>query len=362
MEASTNGNFKFLKILKSPNAEILEMLNNNTIGTEGHSMLYRHLGVNDKIEKIAEPYYVNLSRNERIIGTCCFCRRVTTYRGGRILSFYIRYFSFKEIYRTKSTKEKSASSKSLIKEEVLSVLAGKGLEVNPNEKFYHYAYVDPRNLRSISLCKEFGFEHVREYTTIIFNRLNPKIKSEISEITPAEQNEVKTLLMEFNSGLNMFSLDNVFHAGQYFVIRDHHNKIVAGVHANPDRWKIYSLPGRSGKMILNTFSHLPYLNRLFNKNYSFVTFEGIYHALGKEQALENLLESLLARYQINSGIMVVDANSQLCRTLKSLRLGLVNKLNKEVKGSVMCKFNNFTREEKKVFKEYPVYISGIDVT
>lgn len=98
--------FRYLTISRSPTPELLEILNNNIIGTPGQGMLYQHLQVNSKIELIADPYYVNLTRGGRIAGTCCFCRRDTINNGKKIRAFYVRYFSFKDAFRRKSIKEK----------------------------------------------------------------------------------------------------------------------------------------------------------------------------------------------------------------------------------------------------------------
>lgn len=357
-------NFKFLKIFKSPTNEVLEILTKNIIGTPGYGMLYQHLGVLDKIYKIANPYYVNLVRGNKIIGTCCFCSRSTINVGRNIRSFYVRYFSFKNTYRRKHIKEKSVPRLSRLRDEIKFILAGQGLDTEANEKFYHYAYVDPRNIRSVLLCNEFGFESVRQYTTIIFSRINPKkdVVKKLSEVSPSEENLLKELILDFYKAFNMFSLENLFNGRKYYIIRDENKKIVAGVQVNPDRWKVLSLPGLTGKIILNTFTHVPYLGRIVNKDFRFITLEGVYYAPGFESSLEFLFESLLAMYQVNSAVVLVDPETQLYRTLKSLRLGLVDKLNKEVRGNVICKFSNFTEEAKKIFKTNPAYISGIDVT
>lgn len=354
---------KLLKVERSPSEEILDILTNNIIGTPGHGMLYQHMGVHDKIHKIPAPYYVNLSKG-KVIGTCCFCSRVTANAGEAIRSFYVRYFSFRNSYRRKSIISKQSAGSSLIREEVKRVLNGQSLDVKPRDKFFHYAYVDPRNLRSVMLCDQFGFETVREYTTIIFNRIKPAedVDKKIIEAQASDVDEIKELLSGFYRNFNMFSFDNLFSGARYYIIRSAEGKIVAGAQANPDRWRISSLPGFSGKVILNTFSRLPYLNRLFNKDYRFLTLEGIYCAAGYEHYLESLFESLLARYNLNSAITVVDADTPLYKTLRSLKLGWVDKLNKEVRGNVICKFINLSAAEKDLFKKHPAYISGIDVT
>lgn len=55
-------NFRYLTIVRSPTVQILEILNNNIIGTPGQGMLYQHLGVNLKINQIEDPYFINLVR------------------------------------------------------------------------------------------------------------------------------------------------------------------------------------------------------------------------------------------------------------------------------------------------------------
>lgn len=355
---------KFIEVVRSLSPEILDLLTNNIIGTPGHGMLYQHLGVHDKIDRIAQPYYVNLSKRNRLIGTCCFCSRSTANAGLNLRSFYVRYFSFRNSFRRKSISERSLPRHSPLKDEVNSILDGEFPGVNPHDKFFHYAYVDPRNIRSLTLCNQFGFQTVREYTTVIFNRISPAEARErnVTEVPPSQAQEVKQLLASFYKDFTMFSFDNLFNGSKYYVMRDSEGKIVAGAQANPDRWNIVSLPGLSGKVILNTFSYLPYLNKLFNKDYRFLAIEGIYYAKGYERYLEPLFESLLARYQLNSAIMIVDPDTGLYKTLRSLKLGWVDKLNKEVRGNVICRFTNLSEQEKHTFRTNPAYISGIDVT
>jgi len=355
--------FKLLKILKSPTDELLQILNNNVIGTPGRSMLYQHLGVNKKIDLIANPYFVNLVKDGKIIGTCCFCKRTTTNNDYKIQAFYVRYFSFKDAYRRKTATEKRPGRTGTVRREIESLLSGNGLEINSSEKFFHYAYVDPRNTRSVLLCKEFGFESIRQYTIIVFNRLVPKYDENFQILeTTSKDEKISQLLNEFYKGLNTFSTENLSDERKYYFVKDEHDQVVAGVQANPDRWKIFSLPGITGKLLLNTFTHIPILNRLFNKTYDFLALDGIYYVRGSENILEKLLESLLRKFNVNSAIAVVDPESHLYTTLKSLRLGLVDKLNKEVRGDVICRFSNLSEEEKQQFRSKPAYISGIDVT
>lgn len=353
--------FHYLTITRSPSTELLEILNNNIIGTPGQGMLYQHLRVNSKIALIADPYYVNLVRAGRIAGTCCFCKRDTINNGTEIQAFYVRYFSFRDAFRRKSIKELTGIRNSNLRKEIESLFSGERFGINRDEKFFYYAYVDSRNERSALLCKEFGFEPVRHYTTIVFSRLFPKA-DRIHPIVEANSEEsVKPLLKTFYQEFTTLSFENLT-GRKYYFIKDENGEVVAGVQANPDQWKIHSLPGLINRIMLSVFTHIPILNRLLNRNFRFITFEGIYFVPGSEKYLEYLFESLLAKYHVNSAIFLVDPESNLYATLKSLRLGLINKLNKEVRGNVIGRFVNFSQEEKNVFKTRPVYISGIDAT
>jgi len=238
------------------------------------------------------------------------------------------------------------------------------LDCNTQESFFHYAYVDPRNVRSNALCKEFGFQVVRQYATVLFNRINPEQtkKYSVAEITPEEQKQVREKLIEFYRDYTMFSFENLFGDRKYFVVKDANGNILAGAQANPDQWKVLSFPGWSGNLILHCFSMLPLLRKILNKNYRFVTLEGLFCVRGAEKHLEALCETLLRKFNVNTAIMVVDADSEIYRILKSLNLGLVEKLNKEVRGNVICRFVNFNEDQKKSFEVIPAYISGIDVT
>lgn len=353
--------FRYLTISRSPTPEILELLNNNIIGTPGQGMLYQHLRVNSKIALLANPYYVNLVRGRHIAGTCCFCSRDTINNGKKIHAFYVRYFSFKDAFRRKSIKEKSAIGKSNLRKEIESLLSGECFGISPGEKFFYYAYVDSRNERSALLCKEFGFETVRQYTTIVFSRLFPNADNMHSVVEAQSEESIKELLKTFYQEFTTISFENLT-ARKYYFIKDENGEVMAGVQVNPDQWKIHSLPGLVNKLMLQVFTHIPVLKRLLNKDFQFITFEGIYFVPGSEKYLETLFESLLAKYHVNSAICLVDPESKLYTTLKSLRLGLVNKLNKEVRGNVICRFVNFSQAEKDNFKTNPAYISGIDAT
>lgn len=355
--------FRFLNITNTPSKALVDLLKENIIGTPSQSMLYQHLEVQRKVDKIEKPFFASLIKGKTILGTCCFCSRDTYNASKKMSSFYLRYFTFKENYRSAhQIKERKLNTKSLLREEIKHLLLGKDLIEQNQPSFFHYAYVDPKNSRSLNLCNEFGFEPVRKFSTVVFNRLNPKVNLRVEKLQSTEVSEMKEKLSHFYKDYTMFSFENLFHTKEYYVIRDEKRNIIAGVQANPDRWKVLELPGLSGKVILNVFSALPYLNRLIKKEYQFVTLEGIFVEKGCENLLEVIFETVLTKHNRNSAMTWVDYDSSLYKTLKSLDLGILDKINHEVVANIICKFVNIDKKEQTTFYEHPAYISGTDLT
>jgi hypothetical protein len=353
--------FKYLSIVKTPSPALLKLLTNNVIGTPKKSMVYQHMNVVQKVQNIKDPYFVNLERRGDILGTCCFCSRTTLNNSLAIHSFYIRYFTFKEQFRRREVKDKITNKSGEIKREIDSLLLGEGLGTKPDEKFYSYAYVDPKNERSLSLSKRYGFQVVRTFSTILFNRFYPVHSNRVTKISENEILQVKEKLKSYYSEFNMFSFEN-FNSESYFVINDDKGNIIAGVQANRDQWRIHEMPGLKGKLILNILSKLPVLKKVISKDYHFLSFEYIYCKEGHEDVLESLFESLLSKFRVYVAMTWIDRDTELFKSLKSLNLGLVNKINEEVNIQVIARFVNFKESEIKNFQNHPSYISAIDQT
>jgi hypothetical protein len=357
---------KFLKIFTQPTNEILNILTTNVIGTPGSGMVYQHLSVDKKVCQIRQPYFICLMRNRRIVATCCFSKRITKSSScGRHDNYYVRYFYFDALFRRKRVPKNPRSRFSELKNEVRAVLEGEGLgDLGRSSKFFHYAYLDPGNERSAVICKEFGFQTVRQFSSLVFSRLIPK-KSQslvVEKIESGNREDMLDLLRNFYKGYSMFFEDNLITADGYYVLKNARGDVVAGAQVSLSRWRIYSLPIHGSNAILNIFSHVPFLNRLVNKNLKFISLEAIYYADGYQSTLEVLFEHLLARFGVYSAITVVDRNSELYHALKNLDLGTVSKFNLETTGNILCRFTNYSDQEIFSLKQYPAYVSCIDLT
>ena len=355
---------EYLSISKHCSQETLKILNHNVIGTPGKSMLYRHLDVDNKIAHIKDKSFVEVRLKSSIVGTCCFCSRVISNVSSEIQSSYIRYFSFLEGFRTASDQRSGSrpSKKSQLRKEVHDFLDNNNSSEATEEKHLFYAYLDPDNERSARLCHEFGFEKVREFTAIVFSRFYPKARVIAENISTSETKAIEKLLSAFYSKYNFFHFENTFYQNNYFVVKDLDGTILAGVHAHEEKWEILNMPGLSGKFIQHIIPKMPVLNRLFNKEFKFLSVEGVYYKNGHEKTLEYLIESLLHKFNLNKAMLFADIGSELFQDLKSLDLGLLDKVNNEVNASVIVKSNYLSAKEKKELSEYPAYISTFDLT
>jgi hypothetical protein len=160
---------RLLQVTTAINKDIKKLLTESVIGTPGRSMLYQHKSIEERIRSIKNPFFVELRTKFGLAGVCCFCYRETINHGISYPSFYIRYFSFKEKYRAApASQEKKHAGK--LRAEIKELLKGDGLKSFSAEKSINYAYVDLSNIRSASLCKDFGFQEVRRFTTFIYSR------------------------------------------------------------------------------------------------------------------------------------------------------------------------------------------------
>ncbi len=330
---------------------IQKLLENNPIGTPGKSMVYQHGRIAEKLMHLPQPNFLTIERNRRLIGTCCLVER--TIDDERY--YYIRYFAFDIRRRVAFNSGKFAVGNSTIKNEIKSVLDGKALSMKPG---IHYAYIDPENERSRVICEGFGFEQVRKFTSILYSRIKPKFRLKVQRATPEEQGIILKRLEEFYSSYKFFSAENIFFEDSYFVYKVD-GKIVAGIQATSENWKIHDLPGL-GNFYLKYLSRLPLLNRLIAKEFRFLAIEGIFYEEGYQHAIEQMIESLLAQTGRNVAMMVADISSPIFQTVKNFDLGIIARLHQPKINSVIARTNQ--PEVLQQLKKQPAYLSTLDLT
>jgi hypothetical protein len=354
---------RLLRTLRAANNEIITLLKASVIGTPGSSMLYRHKTVEQRISYIKTPFFIALQTRLSLVAVCCFCLRDTVNCATSLRSFYIRYFSFKENYRAQRQSWRSEKSGDL-RGEIKAFFDSEQPRLSSSQKYFNYAYVDPRNTRSLLLCQEFGFQEVRRFSTFVFSRIHPAVPAgfAITKISSADVAEVARLLLERYADFNMASFGDLTLSDRYYVVKDPSGRIMAGAHVVPGHWKIYRMNNTANTILLMMASKVPLLNRLINTEFHFLAVDALYFTEGEERYTEVLLSSLLKIHKHYNAFIPADNDSPLSRHLQRLNLGLVSKISKQVTTSVICRFNGFSSEEIKQFKQYPAYVSALDIT
>ena len=347
--------FNFINIDQKPNEQIIDILESDPVGTPGKSIVYYHKNVEDNIENLPDPYFINLYLRKHLLGTVCFSRREVIEQGTTYSAYYIRYFYFREKFRSAGSEiQHKSGKKSALRSEIIRLLEGEGLPSDYPALFY--AYVDPGNIRSTRQIHEFGLKEVGKFSALIFSRLFPRDTPQIEKISISENPHLLHTLKDFYKSYRLVSFDNLIKHDNYFVLREE-DEIICGVQAVPEYWEVKEVPGITGKIIMKVVPHIPVLKRLFNPNYRFVYLDGLFCQPGHEKKLEILFSSILKRYGVYSAIICADGTSDLYRILKSINFGIIDSIQDEIRMTALVKPIN----GEIPFKQGPIYISGVDV-
>ena len=326
--------------------EIVNLLKRTIYGTKGPK--YQHTGQEIKLANLKSPIFFTLKNKEEIIGFYCLCEREVRVGKEIFLGYYGRYFAVDEHFQGNNY------GTQLIK------LSTEYLEFNCKSQSILYAYVEENNTRSLNVFQNLGFDSISTLETIIFSRLYPKGNSNIYRLNPTEISTILSKLESHNSTTILRTFENINYQDNYFVIRDK-GIIVAGLQANPTRWKIKEMEGFSGKILLKVLPHIPILKRLINpEKYDFLAIEGLFVEPGYEEYLYDLLEGVLHQFDMTSALIQLDSQSKFLRLFKKKRdLGLLNSLKKDFKTHVMVRVFN---SNSSLIKEGEAYISSFDFT
>ena len=314
-------------------------------------MLYAQTNVKEKLAELRDPRFANLYLGKSLIGTICFLPRQVCNKAVDQKVFYVRYFTFLEKFRSSGTTKRKGKSNTL-REEVQRLMNGEGLEAQ--EEPMLFAYVDKENIRSRRLIDEFGFRKAGSFRTVLFTRFFPKSHKNVRQIKLDEWDGILALLRDYYHDYSLVSLNNLKKANSYFVIEEN-DAPVCGGQANPDRWRILSLLGFSGKMMMALIPKIPILRRLFNANYRFVFLEYTFCRTGYEKHLSKLFESILASYNLNSAILCLDPTAQLYEQVHKIPLGFSHGVMGEKEIEIVIKSSDF------LLPTPPFYVSGPDV-
>jgi hypothetical protein len=341
---------------------VIELLKETLIGTEG--ALYQLLDTESKINDLVQPNFIYLERNNKAIANVTICERPIKLNNENFQALYLRYFAFDRLFQSgKKDTARAQNGNSGFQTYFEELFKTSNFDpVNPEfQKSIYWGYIDPQNRRSFKMNEKFGFQTIGDFKTWAFSRVNPKMSEDIFRIKETEKEDVLKKLRSFYTDFQFYSEVHLFDNNDFFIAKVN-GEIVAGIQANPVHWKIRSLPGLSGKLMVKFAHKIPRIKKLINpKNHQFLATEGLFWKTGFEHKVPELLESVLAIMQKNSLLIWQDTlNNQLVNL--PIKWGFIQKSKKNNAISIVAKFNGFSNSEIDQIRTSRKYLSGFDMT
>ena len=223
-----------------------------------------------------------------------------------------------------------------------------------------YGLIELDNERSMKIAQGVGYESIGVLHGVTFSRFNPAASDRLQ---PAEDgDEIEVLLREHYRDHVMQDFDVSLLPDRYWVLRED-GEIVAGAQLSRRRWTIVELPGLMGSFMLSTLCHLPPFSRFLpGKVFEYLLVSNLYAATGREAALIELLEGLLAQSGLHAAVFFADEN---CPHYGALRLhgalGPIDALLGPSNAQVMAGLHEGLAEDAVAeLRRRPLYMSPLD--
>jgi hypothetical protein len=330
---------KLVHIRHEATPAVIDLLESVTLGTNGAH--YRHLDTRQRILETDNPLYLSIERNDSILANVTFCQRGTNW--------YIRYFAFNNRFQSSGTKKSKGNS--LIKREIETFFQN-AMEKQGVKSFY--AYIDPKNVKSLWMAENFGFNTISQVATQTFSRVKPKASPRIVEIN--NWKELESIVQDAFSGHKYY-----FEAQAkppFYGLKNGQGEIIALAKINVADWEIKRLPGKLGGILTKIIPFIPRLNKLIHpKRHSFMVPDCVWTKNNDAQLLEELFEGILYLKKRNLIIWWVDVKDDLYQTIQpKVKWGLLNKLIGVSRANVVER----TSESLNQNKNQPVFTAGFD--
>jgi RimJ/RimL family protein N-acetyltransferase len=338
-----------LNISRTASPAGVALLQRTIYGTHGPQ--YSHTGQAEKVARVTGPYFFDLWAGLELVGTYCLSERVVRTPAGPVAGYYGRYLAVADAHRGRGYGHR------------LKQAAVRYIERTRPQPQVFYSYIEEANVRSLKISAEAGFQPLAQLEALAFGRLYPRCDARFGQLAAAELPAMQATLAAAYAGHSLVQFDHLYDQQHYFVLREK-GEIIAGVQANPVRWRIVAMPGLSGQLLLHVLPHVPVLRRLINPaNHTFAALEALYVQPGREPELLVLLESVLAHFSYTSALVMLDTTSPLHTYLKSSgKLGLLQAIKQPTYSQVLAKLNGLSLGQLKQAPTQPLYASAFDYT
>ena len=326
---------------------IIHLLEQTTLGTNGAK--YKHLDTSRRIFEADNPLFLTLERHDKVLGNITFCRREKDW--------YIRYFAFHTSAQAGEKKIKEYKGNSLLKRELNGFFddcfEGKA---DGTKLRSMYAYIDPKNDRSIWMSKFFGFHVIRQLTTQSFSRVRPKPSEKLEYLHKWE--EIEDLVLSNYGDHGYFTKTHSSNA-PFYILRNEFGEIIACTRVTKVNWQIVRMPGKLGGILTRSLPFVPVLRKLIRPDHhTFLVPEIVCVKNNDPKILDELFSSILYREELNVIFWWMDSKDPLYLNVKNTTdWGLLHKLIGASPVDVVQK----TANGKPMFTDRPVFVTAWDM-
>jgi hypothetical protein len=326
--------------------EVIRFIETVRWGTQG--VLYTLKDYASTLGKVPSPLLILLRKHGELIGIRMLFQKNSRY-GSK--SIQVLYHGFSAV---KAEEQGKGYGKILARyglSRQRELLGRRGLV---------YAYVEDGNERNLNLLRGLSYTRIGQFHATMFGRLSPKDSPRVYRLHPEQEMLMCQLLGNLYADHTLADFDISLLASDYWVLIDR-GEIMAGVQVDPQRWQIQEIPGPGGFLAQRILPHLPVLKKLFDPHdFRFLKLGNVYFQQGHADAAIELIETLLARYNMKAAMMYWDKRSPVYQQLATGGgFGLLNKL-AETPVNVLGYFQGFHGNEIVDFCRHPMVISPLD--
>jgi hypothetical protein len=357
-----------IKLSTIADSKIVDLLADTLWGTPG-KLQYRQKNLHTYLPLNQNTHWISVYRGEQILGVFVLLKRMIHIGKQSIAAYHIRYLAAAASLLIGSAKSAGENDKkqrkSPIRDAFMQIFEDPAVidpDYIPGTAAVYYAYVEGENVRSMQMTADFGLSPSRVFSALPFSRFSPKKHPLVSAPENHELEFIKSRLLEKYSQFGFFFADHLFYEGEYLVYREA-EKIVAGVKIIQQNWILESMPGISGKLLLNVLPKIPVASKILDpKDFKFLLFDHFFSSPGFEHCLYPLLETALSLHRVNMGLIWADRESPLAKmVLADNKLGFIAKIKSAANATLITRYHHCDDEMVQFLKERPVYLSSFDM-
>lgn len=326
------------------NDNILALIKSVTLGSNG--TLYQHQRIDRRIKQLYHPLFVNLEHRDKVLGNVTICRRPSNW--------YVRYFAFDLGLQSGKQKPRSKAANSSLKNRIQGFFDDAFLEECPPKTFY--AYIDPKNERSLWMSQNFKFKTIAKIATQTFSRVKPIAQANVSAMKVDDS--LKSRVQEIYGNYPFYFTHHTFNDDPFYVLTIA-DEIVAFAKVHQAEWKIKRLSGKYGSFLKAIVPYIPRVRKIVRPDQHIFSVVDTVWSKGNNPAyLNQLFEGILHGEKTNSLVWWVDRKEPVFQEVQNkIDWGLLHKINGVQDVDLVVRTSQL--EEVNTL-ETPSYVTGFD--